>query len=46
MSTVTAKIKEEFCNPPPTIFFSSRCIVSLIRSLVLREPACPMTTVS
>jgi hypothetical protein len=49
MSTVTAKIKEEFLAmlPPTIFFFVALHIVSLIRSLVLRGTGlAPMTTIS
>jgi hypothetical protein len=49
MSTVTAKIKEEFLAmlPPTIFFFVALHIVSLVRSLVLRGTGlAPMTTVS
>jgi len=49
MSTVTAKIKEEFLAmlPPTIFFFVALHIVSFIRSLVLRGTGLtPMTTIS
>jgi hypothetical protein len=49
MSTVTAKIKEEFLAmlPPTIFFFVALHIVSLVRSLMLKGTGlAPMTTVS